>query len=107
MHFSSICRRRVGHDPLHAYRLGDVLDRLLAQPLQAEGQLVPDLLLDGGRKADAARFGRAFQARRHVDPVAIDIAWVDNDMAEVELQPAAGTCLRTKSTTRAGTSGQS
>jgi hypothetical protein len=69
---------------VHPYRPGDVLDLLLAQILEGEVELVAHLLVRRAAEADAAGLGQGFQPRREIDPVAEDVAVVEDDVAEVD-----------------------
>src|SRR6266851_609172 len=83
--------------PEYSHRFRDVLDRLLAEVLIAQRKLVPKVLADGARDADAARFREALEARGDVDAIAVDLLTVDHHVAEVhadpEFHPALG-CQR-------------
>src|SRR6266851_5865848 len=98
--FSCDSRGRLGwcgrprQHPEHPHRLGDILDRLLAEVLVAQRELVTEVFVDGAGDADTAGFGETFQARRHIDPVAVDLFAVDHHVAEVDpdtkLHPLVG-----------------
>src|SRR5216684_3260447 len=77
------CGRPRQH-PEHPHRLGDVLDRLWAEVLVAQRELVAEVLADGAGDTDAAGFGETLQTRRHVDPVAVDLFALDHHVAEVD-----------------------
>ena len=62
----------------------DVLDRLFAEVLVAERELVPNLFVNGPRDADAAGVGETFQPRRDIDSVAVDLVAFDHHIAEVD-----------------------
>ena len=62
----------------------DVLDVLLAHVLGAEGELADDLLVDGGRHADAAMRRDQFQPHRDVDGVAHQVVAAFHDVAEID-----------------------
>jgi hypothetical protein len=67
------------------HRAGDVLQRLLAQVLEGDLQLAAvHLVVDGGGDADAAARGELLQPRGDVDPVAVDVALVEDDVAEID-----------------------
>ena len=68
----------------HPHRLGDVLDRLFAQILVAQRQLVLDMVIHRPRDADAARLGQAFQSCGNVDPVPVEPLALDNHIAHVD-----------------------
>src|SRR6266849_9135667 len=82
------------HYPEHPHRLSDVLNRLLAEVLVAQSELVLDLVMDGARDADAARVGKTFEARGDVDAIAVDLRTIHHHVAEVdadaEFHPALG-----------------
>ena len=75
-----------------ADRLDDVLDAVATERSVVEGELVPDLLVDGVRDADAARLCEFLQPRRDVDAVAKNVVAVDDHIAEIDadaqLQPS-------------------
>ena len=81
-------------DPEDADRSGDVLDLLLAYVLEGQIELIAHLVADLARDAEPARFGEAFEARRDVDAIPIDVIAVDDDIAEIyadtELDSAVG-----------------
>src|SRR5215472_7303249 len=62
----------------------DVLELLLADVFEGEIETARRVLLDAGRHADAARLGQAFEARCDIDPVAEDVAVLDDDIALVD-----------------------
>ena len=43
--------------------------------------------MDNARDADAARFGHPFQPRRDIHPVAVNVAVLDDDVAEIDADP--------------------
>jgi hypothetical protein len=55
-----------------------------AHRLEREVKLRLDLIVDVAGDADAARLGEALQAGRDVDPVAQDVAVLDDDVADVD-----------------------
>jgi hypothetical protein len=57
---------------------------LLAHVLEREGEPVAHLIADNAADANPARFGQAFEPCRDVDPVAVDIAPVLDDVAEID-----------------------
>jgi hypothetical protein len=65
-------------------RSRDVLDLLLAQIVEAKIELVADLVAHDATDTDSARLGESFEPRRHVDPVAIDIVILDDDVAKID-----------------------
>ena len=79
-----------GSVPPHAedaHRVADVLQRSFAEVVEAEVDLVADLIVDRAGDADPARLRHALQARRDVDPVAEQIVAADHDVAEVDADP--------------------
>jgi hypothetical protein len=75
--------RRFGADPVYPDRVGDVLDLLLAQIVEAQRQLVADLAVRRGRNANRAGLGKRLQPGRDVDPVAEQIDAIDDDVADM------------------------
>src|SRR5262249_33949711 len=74
---------RVDHAK-HGNWLGDVLDLARAEVLKCQRrQLVSDLLLHTARKTDFARPGHALQPHSHDHAIAIEIAAVNDDVAQV------------------------
>ena len=69
--------------PIHADRLGDVLDLLIAEIVERQRQLVADVIAGCRRDADRARLSEAFQPGRDVDPVAEQVPAVDHDIADM------------------------
>ena len=68
----------------HPHRAVDVLDPLLAQILERQIKAIAHLLVNASRNANPARLREAFQPRRHVDPVAVDIIAVDHHVAQID-----------------------
>jgi len=66
------------------HRLGNVLHGLRAEVVEARIKLAPDLFVNAARHADTARVGQSLDAGRHVDAIAIKIASLDDDVAEVD-----------------------
>ena len=62
----------------------DVLHRLLAETVEADGQLVVHLVVDGAGDDDATGLGKFLQPRRDVDPVAIDVGALHHHVAQVD-----------------------
>ena len=69
---------------MDADRTRNVLDGLLAHVLEAEAELVADLIVHDARNHDAAGIGERLQPGRHVDAVAVNIVPVDYDVADVD-----------------------
>ena len=78
--------------PINPHRLRNVLELLLAHVADIERELALDLLVGVVGKADAAGLGQRLHASRNVDAVAVDVALIDDDVADVdadaELDPA-------------------
>src|SRR5208283_3601428 len=91
-------RRRIGvpanWDAIDTHRPGNVFDVLLAEILECEIELVTDLVAHDPADADSAGLGQGFEAGGDIDAVAINVALVDDDVAEVdadaELYPFVG-----------------
>src|ERR1700693_4390018 len=66
------------------YRPRDVLDLLLAQVVEPDIELVADMVVHRPRHANSARVGQDFEPRRDIDPVTINVAAVDDDVAEID-----------------------
>ena len=64
-------------------RLRDVLEMLRAELPEFERELAVDLIVGLAGNADATGFRQRFQARGDVDPVAVDVLFVDDDVADV------------------------
>ena len=62
----------------------DVLDLHLALVFQREIELAADLVPDISAYADATRLGERLQSGRDVHSIAIDVATVDDDIADVD-----------------------
>jgi hypothetical protein len=81
-------RRRLRHpverDAPDLDRLGNVLDPVRAHRLERERELRLHLVVDVAGDADAAGLRQTLQARRHIDPVAQDVAVLDDDVADVD-----------------------
>jgi hypothetical protein len=61
-----------------------IFDRLVAQILEAEIELVANLVAHDPADADAARIGQGFEACGEVDAVAVNVALVDDNIAEID-----------------------
>src|ERR1700677_3877888 len=71
-------------EPKDADCTGDVLDDLFAQVGKGERELVSDLIVRRARYAQAPRLAESFQAGGNVDAIAIKVAVVDDDVADVD-----------------------
>ena len=87
-------RRRGGcADPhaIGAHRAGNVFDLLFAQILKRKVDLIADLVAHDPAHTDPAGLGQGFEAGGEVDAVAVNVAPVDDNIAEIntdaELDP--------------------
>ena len=71
-------------DAIDPHLPGDVLQFLLADILEGEVEAAGGVLLDPRRDADAAGLGEAFEPGGDIDPVAEDVAVLDDDVALVD-----------------------
>ena len=93
-----LCPRRGGRglagdrDTEDMHRPGDVLDPLLAAVVEGNVQPVLDLVAYHAADADVTWFGQSFEAGGDIDTVAVDVALVEDHVAEIdsdaELDPA-------------------
>src|SRR5260370_40535359 len=67
-----------------AYRSRDVLDLLLAHVLERKGELVAHLITHDPADADPSWLGQGFEPRRDINSVAVDIAPVLHNVAEID-----------------------
>jgi hypothetical protein len=83
-------RLRRGRRPLrrgdakHLHRLGDVLELALAQILEQDLGRAVDEIAHRARDVDRAPLGDVLEPRRHVHAVAVDVAVLDHDVAEID-----------------------
>src|SRR5262244_2364331 len=66
------------------YGVDDVLERLLAQILDIESDLAARVIEHGLRYADAARLRQTLQSSSNVNPIAIEVAPLDDYIAKVD-----------------------
>src|SRR5271166_3638636 len=66
------------------YRVGDVLQVLLAKAVEPNGKLVVDLIIDRAGYQDSPRFGQLLQSRGDIDAVAIDIIALHHHVAQMD-----------------------
>ncbi len=71
-------------DAVNPHRTGDVLQLLVAQIVEGKVEPAGGVLLDPGRDADPAGVGQGFEAGGDVDPVAENVAVLDNNVALVD-----------------------
>ena len=74
----------VERDPVHPNPFGDILDPLLTSKLEANGQLVLDVIVRGAGDDDAAGFGQAFETRGNVHAIAEQVVLLGDHVAEVD-----------------------
>ena len=74
---------RAGH-PIDLYRPRNVLEVLGTEILEVGVDLAGDLVIDGLGQIDAARFGQRSYPRCDVDAVAKDVAFLLDDLAEID-----------------------
>ena len=80
-------------DAIDPDRVGDVLEGLFAQILELGLHLAPYLAVGFLGKADSAGFRQAFEARCHVDAVAMDIAALNDHVPEVDADTEQQSCV--------------
>src|ERR1051326_914466 len=76
---------RVG-DPnsIDLHRASDVFEVLVAQVVESHIEAVADVIAHGARYADPAGFGESLQSGSNIHPVAVDVAVLDDDVAEID-----------------------
>src|SRR5215470_1060110 len=83
-----------GHDAPYVHRTCNVFDRLLASVLITKSQLVPNLLINGARNANATGVCQALKSRGDIDPIAVNLWAINDNVAKVhpnsELHPPLG-----------------
>ncbi len=72
---------------IHADWTSNILDPLFAKVGELVGKLVANVLVNRPRYAYTAGLSQAFQARGNVHAVPVDIAAVEDDVAEVDAGP--------------------
>ena len=78
------CVCRPSHRAIDLHRPLDVLELLLAEILEGDIELARASDRARRRDADAAGLGQRFKPRGDVDAVAIDVAVLDDDVAEID-----------------------
>src|ERR1051326_3722096 len=61
----------------------------MAEVLERIGQLIPDLLVDRLRNANPVRLGQSFEARGDIDPVAVNVFGLGDDITEIDADTQA------------------
>jgi hypothetical protein len=74
----------MGVDSKDVHRAGDILDLLFACILEGEVELVANLVAQHEAGADAAGLGERLEAGGDVDPIAENVAILDDDVAEID-----------------------
>ena len=74
----------VGLNSIGMHGSDDVFDFLFAQILELHLQLAANLAIDIARDADPARLGERLEPRRQIDAVAIEVAALDDHIAEID-----------------------
>ena len=78
-------RRRANlENAIPSYRVDDVLQVLLAEAVEADGQLVVHLIVDRAGDQDSPRVGQLLQSRGDIDAVAINIVALHHHVAEMD-----------------------
>src|ERR1700730_9683730 len=65
-------------------RLRDVFDNLFPEVVETVGEPVTDMIAHRARDAKAARLRQCLQTRGDVDTIAVDVAAVGDDVAEID-----------------------
>src|SRR5271165_6987004 len=90
-------KRRVGEGgsyPISPNGPRDVLERLLAPVLEGKVEPTRGILLHARRDADAAWLSQAFEPSRDVDPIADDVAILDEDIADIDADAELDATIR-------------
>ena len=69
--------------PVRSNRLGNILDRLLAEKVIGQRQFTAYGITGGAGDADATWLGESFQPRGDIHAVAIHFAAINNDFTEI------------------------
>jgi hypothetical protein len=80
----SRCGGPAGPHAINTHRAGDVFDLLFAQILERDVKLIADLVAHYPAYVDPAGLGQSFEARGDVDAVAVNVALVDHNIAEID-----------------------
>jgi hypothetical protein len=71
-------------DAVDPHEPGDVLETLFAQILEGEVEPAGGVLLHPRRDADAAGVSQPFEPRGDIDPIAENVAVLDDDVADID-----------------------
>src|SRR5205823_6063900 len=74
-------------DSIDPYRASNVFEALVAQILERQIESVANVVAHCARHANSARFGQGFQPSRHIHTVAVDVAILDDDIAQIDADP--------------------
>jgi hypothetical protein len=85
---------RIRQDAIDAHGIRNVLQFLVAERLIAADQLVLDLLVDAARDVDPSGLGHVLQPCRDIDPIAVDIVRIDDDIAQIHPDTVPDPLLR-------------
>src|SRR5215207_10138569 len=77
-------RNLVGGKCVRPNRSGNILDLLIALIDERIGQLVPNFVIDLRRHTNAAGRGKPFETSGYVHTVAINVALVNDQIADVQ-----------------------
>jgi hypothetical protein len=92
------CRHCAKPHSVHAQRAGDVFEALLAEIIEGGIDLAHSVRMHPAGNADAAGLGQPFEPCGEVDPIAENVAVLDDDVAlvdaDAELDPLFGWHVR-------------
>ena len=80
----SLCRAHLLPEPVDADRLGQVLEASLAEILEGEGRVAPDVVEEHAAHADAVGLGLLLNAGCNVHAVSDEIVTPDHDVGEMK-----------------------
>ena len=80
----------------------DVLDLVAAAVDEIDAQSAMHMLVDGVRDRHPARIGESLDAGRHIDAVAIEVAALDHDVAEIDADAQHDVPIRGRIVVRRG-----
>ena len=83
-HRSVLVGRSAKNDPEDLNRIGDILQRLLAQVDKIERKLVAHTSMDHVGDADPARLRKLFKTCSDIDAIAMDVLVLDDHIAKVD-----------------------
>src|SRR5271168_1511205 len=69
------------------HRTGNVLDLLLTPILEPDVELIAHLIVHHAADADPARLGQGFEPRSNIHPVAEDVMFLSDHVAEIDPHP--------------------